>query len=69
MSKTITPKPPTGASGPQGDPGPAGNTGPQGPTGPTGPTGPGMPTGGTTNQMLQKQSGTNYDFAWATVTI
>ena len=30
--------------------------------------GPGVPTGGTANQVLFKQSGTNYDTAWSTVT-
>ena len=68
----------TGATGPQG---PIGNTGPAGPTGatgatgltgatgpagPTGAAGQGVPTGGTTNQVLTKNSATNYDTIWTT---
>jgi hypothetical protein len=33
-----------------------------------GPVGEGVPSGGTTNQVLFKQSGTNYDTAWSAVT-
>jgi hypothetical protein len=32
--------------------------------GPQGPAGPGVPTGGSTGQVLQKNSGTNYDASW-----
>jgi hypothetical protein len=49
--------------------GPAGATGPAGPTGATGatgPAGPGVPTGGTTGQVLEKTSSTDYATAWAT---
>jgi len=58
---------PTGPQGIQGDPGPtgpAGATGPAGPTGPTGPTGAGVITGGTTDQLLAKNSNTDYDTKW-----
>jgi hypothetical protein len=55
--------PVTGATGP---PGAAGSTGPAGPTGPTGATGAGVPTGGTTGQVLEKNSSTNYDTSWVT---
>jgi hypothetical protein len=48
--------------------GPAGATGPAGPTGPTGPAGPGVPAGGTTGQVLEKNSGTDYDTDWVTPT-
>jgi len=41
--------------------GPKGDTGA---TGPTGASGPGIATGGTTGQVLQKASGTNYDTSW-----
>ena len=67
---------PTGPQGPQGiqgDTGPAGATGPQGDTGPAGPTGPqgpagqGVPTGGTAGQALIKNSGTDYDADWGTL--
>jgi hypothetical protein len=72
-----------GAQGPQGDQGPqgpAGNDGapgadgaqgPQGPAGAdgaTGATGQGIATGGTTNQILAKNSNTNYDTKWVTPT-
>ena len=56
----------TGATGAQGPPGNTGATGAQGPPGNTGPTGAGVPTGGTTGQVLQKNSATNYDTIWAT---
>ena len=36
--------------------------------GPQGPAGAGVPLGGTTNQVLFKQSGTNYDTAWGPIT-
>ena len=64
---------PEGPQGPQGDTGPTGATGPQGDTGPAGPTGPqgpagqGVPVGGTTGQVLQKTSGTDYDADWETL--
>jgi len=63
----------TGAQGPQGNPGTTGATGAQGPqgdpgatgaTGPQGPTGPGVAAGGTTGQVLQKTSGTDYATGW-----
>lgn len=44
---------------------------PQGPTGATGAAGTngqGVPTGGTTGQVLQKRSATNYDTTWVTPT-
>ena len=43
-----------------------GATGATGPTGPTGATGAGVPTGGTTGQVLQKTSATDYATVWAT---
>lgn len=49
-----------------------GGVGPIGPTGATGPTGaagPGVATGGSTNQLLKKNSGTNYDTEWSSATI
>lgn len=61
-----------GVKGDTGDTGPAGATGPQGPqgiqgeTGPAGSNGVGVPIGGTTGQVLQKASGTDYDTEWAT---
>lgn len=39
-----------------------------GPPGPPGPPGVGVPPGGTTNQVLSKQSGTDFDTYWRTVT-
>lgn len=60
----------TGAQGPQGNIGFTGATGPQGPAGPTGaqgPAGPGVAVGGTTGQVLQKTSGTDYDTSWITL--
>ena len=51
-----------GAAGP---PGPPGSQGPTGPTGPTGPAGPGLDTGGVANDLVVKQSGTDYDTAWS----
>lgn len=56
--------------GPQGPVGPQGDTGPQGPVGPqgaTGATGPGVASGGSAGQVLVKNSGTNYDTAWNTL--
>ena len=54
---------PIGPTGPQGDAGP---TGPPGATGATGPTGAGVPIGGTTNQVLSKINGTDYNTQWIT---
>jgi len=50
----------TGAQGPQGNPGATGATGPQGPAGP------GVAAGGTTGQVLQKTSATDYATGWTT---
>lgn len=47
--------------------GSVGVPGPQGPTGATGATGAGVAVGGTTGQLLQKLSATNYDTGWTTV--
>lgn len=58
----------TGATGATGSAGATGATGPTGPTGATGATGAGVPTGGTTGQVLNKVSGTDYDTAWTTIT-
>jgi len=58
-----------GQPGPQGPAGPTGATGPQGPQGATGaqgPAGPGVPTGGTSGQVLQKTSATDYATGWTT---
>jgi len=58
-----------GQPGPVGPQGPAGPTGPQGPTGATGaqgPAGPGVAAGGTTGQVLQKTSATDYATGWTT---
>jgi hypothetical protein len=46
--------------------GPTGATGATGATGSTGAAGQGVPTGGSTNQVLAKNSGMNYDTAWVT---
>ncbi len=46
---------------------PRGDVGATGATGATGPAGPGVAAGGTTGQILQKASGTNYDTTWATI--
>jgi hypothetical protein len=59
-------KGPTGAPGEPGSVGPQGATGPQGPTGAAGPPGAGVPVGGTSGQLLQKNSSTDYDATWAT---
>ena len=72
---SIVPGPtgPTGATGPQGVQGIQGPTGVEGPTGPTGATGPqgatgavgqGVPAGGVADQIIVKQSSTDYDTAW-----
>lgn len=44
-----------------------GPQGPAGAAGATGSAGPGVATGGTTGQVLTKNSGTNYDTTWSTV--
>jgi len=68
----IGPQGPAGPQGPPGAdstvPGPVGPTGATGPQGTTGPAGPGVPTGGTTGQVLQKASATDYATAWVTPT-
>lgn len=67
----------TGATGAAGPTGPQGNTGATGATGPagatgatgsTGATGPGVPTGGTAGEWLKKNSSTDFDSAWTTIT-
>ena len=45
--------------------GPKGDTGETGPQGETGPTGAGVAGGGTENQVLQKNSATDYDTKWS----
>jgi len=55
-----------GATGPTGATGATGATGPTGPTGPAGANGVGVPTGGTTDQVLAKIDGTNYNTQWVT---
>lgn len=57
-----------GAEGPEGPAGPQGPTGDTGATGPAGPAGPGLPTGGTTGQVPVKNSATDYDTGWKTLT-
>lgn len=56
---------PQGIQGIQGSIGLTGATGATGAKGATGATGPGVATGGTTGQVLRKNSGTNFDTAWA----
>ncbi len=63
MGRAIEPL--TGAKGDDGPQGPTGPTGPAGPTGATGPAGQGIIAGGSAGQVLVKQSGTDYDVAWA----
>ena len=61
----------TGAQGIQGDQGIQGIQGvpgADGATGAQGPAGPGVPAGGSTGQVLKKNSGTDYDTLWGTVT-
>jgi hypothetical protein len=55
-----------GPTGAMGEPGPQGPTGAAGPTGPQGAAGVGVPAGGTSGQLLQKNSSTDYDATWAT---
>lgn len=60
----------TGATGATGSQGPQGLTGPQGPAGANGTNGTngvGVPTGGTSGQVLAKNSATDYDTHWITV--
>lgn len=62
----------TGVAGTQGFTGPTGvgttgASGPRGFTGATGVAGVGIIAGGTTNQVLSKNSNTDYDLKWATV--
>ena len=64
----IGPAGPQGDAGPKGDKGDTGDTGPKGDTGDTGPAGPGVAAGGTTDQYLKKNSSTNYDTSWVTLT-
>lgn len=67
----------TGEQGPQGETGATGATGPQGPQGPQGetgatgaqgPAGVGVPSGGATGDVLRKDSTTDYDTYWDTLT-
>lgn len=51
------------------DAGAQGPTGPAGPTGATGPAGPGVAIGGTEGQVLVKDSATDYDTSWSSVTV
>lgn len=46
-----------------------GDTGVTGPTGPTGATGAGVPVGGTTGQILNKTSATDFATAWVNVIV
>lgn len=57
---------PTGATGATGATGPKGDTGDTGPAGTNGTNGVGVPAGGTTNQVLAKNSNTDYDTEWIT---
>ena len=57
-------------AGPQGPQGDQGALGPQGNQGAQGAAGPGVPAAGTANQLLVKNSGTDYDTTWtATPTV
>ena len=58
---------PVGPMGPVGPQGPIGETGPQGPQGPKGDTGEGIPNGGTFGQVLMKNSNTDYDVSWSSL--
>jgi hypothetical protein len=62
------PEGPAGPQGNQGNPGVQGDQGVPGNTGATGATGPGVAAGGTTGQYLIKNSATDFDTAWATMT-
>lgn len=59
----------TGATGPQGETGATGPQGPVGATGPQGPAGPGVPAGGLDDYVLCKNSPTDYDTYWSSVTL
>lgn len=52
----------TGTQGPTGPSGPQGEAGPQGPAGADGV---GVPAGGTSGQVLEKASGTDFDTQWS----
>ena len=58
-------RPPRRTGGAAG--GAPGAQGPPGPTGPAGTPGVGVPAGGTTGQVLEKTSATDYATAWATM--
>jgi hypothetical protein len=58
LASLVGPAGPPGADGADGDDGATGATGAQGDPGP------GVATGGTTDQLLAKASGTNYDTKW-----
>ena len=55
---------PTGPTGPAGADGADGADGSDGATGPQGPAGQGVPAGGSTNQVLSKIDGTDYNTQW-----
>lgn len=55
-----------GAQGPQGPEGPQGPAGPAGAQGLQGPAGQGVPTGGSSDQVLSKIDGTDYNTQWTT---
>lgn len=59
---------PTGATGATGPQGPDGDTGATGATGATGPAGEGLAAGGSSGQYLKKNSATDYDTGWDTLT-
>lgn len=66
----VGPTGPTGATGADSTvTGPTGATGETGPTGPTGATGQGVVAGGTTNQILSKIDGTDYNTQWVTPSV
>lgn len=62
----VGPIGPTGATGAPGADGTDGVDGTDGADGATGPPGPGVAAGGTTGQILQKTSNTDYDTSWTT---
>lgn len=57
----------TGPQGPKGDKGDTGATGATGPAGANGADGQGVPTGGSSGQLLIKQSSTDFDTSWKTM--
>jgi hypothetical protein len=59
---------PTGITGATGATGPTGPQGIQGPAGTTGAAGPGLAAGGTAGQWAKKNSATNYDTTWSSIT-